>query len=328
MENIKLSPYLRSIGKNLKSSAASLPICRLKTQFGIGLVLSHRPFIGRFPAWALPIAGRTRGTTPYRSAGLLPSDRIDRGFRLRGHVPAPGDFHHGREDKRIVNPSNNGGTNTTLALIGTLHAGTVGAPIRQERPGGSSEVITLKNRNFVLGKAYQGQNRLQQLTEARDGAVYSQNDKKLLAAASSAYTSKGGSHPPTADRFSIWTTNGSEMSDAQKTRSSLKTPHQIHSHERLRGRLAHGDESTRRSNGNHKHENITPFSSTHGSPARTTAADGDDSQSFVGELYLDGSILGTWITRYIERVISRPSVGTTGLNVRSAAPWPGSPLPT
>jgi hypothetical protein len=47
--------------------------------------------------------------------------------------------------------------------------------------------------------------------------------------------------------------------------------------------------------------------------------------SASGDLYLDGALLGRWVTRHIERLLSRPPLGTTAVDGRAYASWPGSP---
>lgn len=50
--------------------------------------------------------------------------------------------------------------------------------------------------------------------------------------------------------------------------------------------------------------------------------------STAGDLYLDGAVLGRWITRHIEELLTRAPLGTTAVDGRSYAPWPGVPLHT
>jgi hypothetical protein len=49
--------------------------------------------------------------------------------------------------------------------------------------------------------------------------------------------------------------------------------------------------------------------------------------SSAGDLYLDGRVLGNWINRHLERALTKPSLGTTAVDPRAVAPWPGLPIP-
>jgi len=49
------------------------------------------------------------------------------------------------------------------------------------------------------------------------------------------------------------------------------------------------------------------------------------SQPLHGEILLDGVALGRWITRYLERQVSRPPAGVTGVDTRMSPSWPGAP---
>jgi hypothetical protein len=44
------------------------------------------------------------------------------------------------------------------------------------------------------------------------------------------------------------------------------------------------------------------------------------------ELHMDGAVLGRWITRYLERQVTRPQVGSTGFDQRMTPSWPGAPI--
>jgi hypothetical protein len=48
----------------------------------------------------------------------------------------------------------------------------------------------------------------------------------------------------------------------------------------------------------------------------------------VGVIHLDGNVLGQWVIDHLERSLSKPSTGTTGLNPRASMNWIGSPLLT
>jgi hypothetical protein len=52
----------------------------------------------------------------------------------------------------------------------------------------------------------------------------------------------------------------------------------------------------------------------------------DEGTLVTGDLYLDGTALGRWITTHLERELTRPNPGTTALDGRTIAPWPGSPI--
>ncbi len=45
-----------------------------------------------------------------------------------------------------------------------------------------------------------------------------------------------------------------------------------------------------------------------------------------GEIHLDGVALGRWITRHIERQVTRPQGGATGFDPRMSPSWPGAPI--
>ncbi len=44
------------------------------------------------------------------------------------------------------------------------------------------------------------------------------------------------------------------------------------------------------------------------------------------ELHLDGALLGRWVTRYIERQVTRPQSGATGFDPRMTPSWVGAPI--
>ena len=48
----------------------------------------------------------------------------------------------------------------------------------------------------------------------------------------------------------------------------------------------------------------------------------------AGVIHLDGNVLGQWMIDHLERSLSKPSTGTTGLNPRASTTWIGSPLLT
>ena len=48
----------------------------------------------------------------------------------------------------------------------------------------------------------------------------------------------------------------------------------------------------------------------------------------AGVIHLDGNVLGQWVIDHLERSLSKPSTGTTGLNPRASMNWIGSPLLT
>jgi hypothetical protein len=43
-----------------------------------------------------------------------------------------------------------------------------------------------------------------------------------------------------------------------------------------------------------------------------------------GDVYLDGTRMGTWIADYLAREAGRPQSGGTGFDQRLTAPWPGT----
>lgn len=60
-------------------------------------------------------------------------------------------------------------------------------------------------------------------------------------------------------------------------------------------------------------------------PLISHAASSDGSAT-AGTLYLDGSVLGRWVSSHVERELTRPNPGTTALDGRIIAPWPGPPI--
>jgi hypothetical protein len=52
----------------------------------------------------------------------------------------------------------------------------------------------------------------------------------------------------------------------------------------------------------------------------------NDNGSSIGDLYLDGSVLGRWVIRHFERVLTRPTLGTTAMDPSVITPWPGLPI--
>jgi hypothetical protein len=53
---------------------------------------------------------------------------------------------------------------------------------------------------------------------------------------------------------------------------------------------------------------------------------GDPVRPAYAELHLDGAVVGRWITRYLERQITRPQAGATGFDQRMTPSWPGAPI--
>ena len=45
-----------------------------------------------------------------------------------------------------------------------------------------------------------------------------------------------------------------------------------------------------------------------------------------GDIYLDGNLLGRWMVRHLERVLTRPTLGSTGVDLRAVPAWPGMPI--
>jgi hypothetical protein len=37
-------------------------------------------------------------------------------------------------------------------------------------------------------------------------------------------------------------------------------------------------------------------------------------------------MLGRWVVRHLERVLTRPTLGSTGVDPRVVAAWPGMPI--
>jgi hypothetical protein len=44
------------------------------------------------------------------------------------------------------------------------------------------------------------------------------------------------------------------------------------------------------------------------------------------ELHLDGAVLGRWVTRHLERQVTRPQAGATGFDPRMTPSWAGAPI--
>jgi hypothetical protein len=51
-----------------------------------------------------------------------------------------------------------------------------------------------------------------------------------------------------------------------------------------------------------------------------------DNRPLYAELHLDGAALGRWITRHLERQVTRPQAGATGFDPRMTPSWPGAPI--
>lgn len=49
-------------------------------------------------------------------------------------------------------------------------------------------------------------------------------------------------------------------------------------------------------------------------------------QTTFAELHLDGAALGRWVTRHLERQVTRPQAGATGFDPRMTPSWPGAPI--
>ena len=45
-----------------------------------------------------------------------------------------------------------------------------------------------------------------------------------------------------------------------------------------------------------------------------------------GDIFIDGNMLGRWVVRHLERVLTRPTLGSTGVDPRVVAAWPGMPI--
>ncbi len=46
----------------------------------------------------------------------------------------------------------------------------------------------------------------------------------------------------------------------------------------------------------------------------------------AADVHLDGTVLGRWVTRYLEREVNRPPAGTTGFDPRMTPNWSGAPI--
>jgi hypothetical protein len=63
--------------------------------------------------------------------------------------------------------------------------------------------------------------------------------------------------------------------------------------------------------------------------SRLTEAAADQQQTdrpTYAEVHLDGAALGRWVTRYIERQVTRPQAGATGFDPRMTPNWAGAPI--
>jgi hypothetical protein len=69
-----------------------------------------------------------------------------------------------------------------------------------------------------------------------------------------------------------------------------------------------------------------PGKSTEQRQADTDSASEDPVRPAYAEIHLDGAALGRWMTRYLERQVMRPQVGTTGFDQRMTPSWPGAPI--
>jgi hypothetical protein len=46
----------------------------------------------------------------------------------------------------------------------------------------------------------------------------------------------------------------------------------------------------------------------------------------AADIHLDGTVLGRWVTRYLEREVNRPPAGATGFDPRMTPSWSGAPI--
>jgi hypothetical protein len=80
---------------------------------------------------------------------------------------------------------------------------------------------------------------------------------------------------------------------------------------------------------------IAPAQSPPAAPPATTTETprqgaSDDTQQAdrpaSAELHLDGAALGRWVTRHLERQVTRPQAGATGFDPRMSPSWAGAPI--
>jgi hypothetical protein len=59
-------------------------------------------------------------------------------------------------------------------------------------------------------------------------------------------------------------------------------------------------------------------------PSVAPQSPGSASPPTSGDVYLDGTRLGTWMTNHLAREASRPPSGATGFDPRMSIAWPGA----
>jgi len=63
-------------------------------------------------------------------------------------------------------------------------------------------------------------------------------------------------------------------------------------------------------------------------PSESPGRDGNRSKPGRGELYIEGSVLGRWLTQHLNREIVRPRAGIMAVDPRITPSWGGPPLAT
>jgi hypothetical protein len=70
-----------------------------------------------------------------------------------------------------------------------------------------------------------------------------------------------------------------------------------------------------------------PPSSTTQTSSSVLASNASDAPATVyAEVHLDGTALGRWVIRHLEKQVIRPHAGATGFDPRMTPSWPGAPL--
>jgi hypothetical protein len=294
---------------------------------GIGLLSPNQLYMGRSQAWALPIADKPRNTLAYNHSGTQILDNNSSEMLGRMNVLVSQGLQRSTEDRRPTNLAGDIRPSRMRMIRSAPYIGITRTPNKQRWQAETTKTIASKIASIAFEKYY-GRKDYLRTTVSPDGrGASSLNNKTHSDNAPNTSVKMGSSISSIASQTSHWNLKVIGETDARMILSKSKAPAQVNYSDGLRGRTKNGSEGLPGPVTHLKRGHDAPSSTMQELPVPSTAAGGGDAKSFVGELYLDGSILGAWITRYVERVVTRPSVGPTALNVRSTATWPGSPLP-
>jgi hypothetical protein len=300
-------------------------------KLSIGSITRSLSFAGRVPAFASSIAeairrsftdGR-RQAIQYNSGqyGTLATRRSSQQPDLEH--PAPIDLPNDLTKDHLSHDLIRAAFDRLRSRMPTSH-------IRQRGHAGDTGGTTPKFNSAVRGEPNREQYTHEGATDGRLPGAHSRDSDRLFVAVA---------HPDTGTASSPSTNKGlrsnlargappvRHISGSRPIWSSSMVFPQVVAGDRGGARPLNGYENVPVPADKSNSKSIVPSETSQGSQKHAMASVGEDGQSFVGDLYLDGGILGTWITRYIEKVITRPSSGPTGIDVRSITAWPGSPLP-